>query len=288
MRFAIITNPASGRTSVDQKRAALAEPAAILEAEIHGLDTTSAAELGLCARELATRCEVLVVAGGDGTFSDVINAVETSQSPVAFLPLGTGNAMQYALGYRGNLAAVAQRIAAGELRAYDLVDCGGGKRAFMASVGIEGAIIRLRSEYLARGASGFSAYSRAVFQGFSRGYQPAPATVAVDGNTFEVQNLLSLLVVKQPYYGFGMKMVPRALFGDGQLHILCLRSGLLRAAFGMATAFTIGNRAGAYCTGQQVVVWTEYPVALQTDGNYAGEGEGFTFGILPGALKIRC
>jgi diacylglycerol kinase family enzyme len=37
--------------------------------------------------------EVIVVAGGDGTFSDVINAIDTSRTPVAYLPLGSGNAM---------------------------------------------------------------------------------------------------------------------------------------------------------------------------------------------------
>jgi hypothetical protein len=44
MRYAIITNPVAGKMTVDQKLSALANAAAILDAKIHGLDTTSAAE----------------------------------------------------------------------------------------------------------------------------------------------------------------------------------------------------------------------------------------------------
>ena len=75
MRYAIITNPASGRMTVDRKRSELAKAAQILDAQIHGLDTGSAQELAQCAQGLAARYDILVAAGGDGTFSDIINAV---------------------------------------------------------------------------------------------------------------------------------------------------------------------------------------------------------------------
>ena len=93
MRYTIITNPVSGTMTADQKRAALAQAAEILDTEINGLDTTTAEEFGQCAKELATRCDVLVAAGGDGTFSDIINAIDTAQTPVFFLPLGNGHAL---------------------------------------------------------------------------------------------------------------------------------------------------------------------------------------------------
>ncbi|MBW2193421.1 MAG: hypothetical protein JRF27_06510, partial [Deltaproteobacteria bacterium] len=77
MKYAIITNPASGNMTVDQKRSRLAGAATVLNAEIHGLDTGSVDAFFQCSRDLASRCDVLVAAGGDGTLSDVINAVDT-------------------------------------------------------------------------------------------------------------------------------------------------------------------------------------------------------------------
>ena len=100
MIYAIISNPVSGTTTIDQKRNALEAPAGILGAGIHGLDTRSPDDLMACVRDLAANCDVIVIAGGDGTFSDIINAVDTAQKPVAFLPLGTGNALRHAFKYR--------------------------------------------------------------------------------------------------------------------------------------------------------------------------------------------
>ena len=73
--------------------------------------------------------DVLVIAGGDGTLSDIINSIDTAQKPVAFLPLGTGNTMQHALKYKGSIAEIAMRIRDGEIHQYDLVNCQGKVRS---------------------------------------------------------------------------------------------------------------------------------------------------------------
>ena len=288
MRYAIITNPVSGIMTADQKRAALAQAAEILDAEIHGLDTTTAEEFGQCARELATRCDVLVAAGGDGTFSDIINAIDTAQTPVGFLPLGTGNALGHALRYKGDLADIAVRMRNSEIREYDLINCDQERRAFTSSVGIEGTIIRLRQHYRAQGGTGFKTYFRAVLKSYLKNYERANANITLDDDTFEVRNLLTLMVVKQPYYGFGMKVVPRARFDDRQLHILCVSSGLIKTVIGGTAAFIIGNPTGEYRTGRQLTVKLDRPLVLQTDGDEGWAADSFSFTILPKALKIKC
>jgi len=288
MRYAIITNPASGKMTIDQKRSVLTTAAEILNAEIYGLDTHTSDELGQCARELVTRCDVLVAAGGDGTLSDIINAIDTAHTPIAYLPLGTGNAMRHALNYKGNISDITLRIRDGGIHAYDLVNCDEKRRAFMVSVGIEGTVIQLRDQYVARGATGFKTYFRAIVNSYLKEYKRVMAKIAVDQTTFEVINLLSLMVVKQPYYGFGMKVVPNARFDDRQLHIVCINSGLFKSVMGGIAAFTIGNRVGQYCTGRQLTVKLERPLVMQIDGNEGWVSDAFTFKILPHALKIKC
>ena len=110
MRYAIIANPKAGRLSVDQKWLVLKKVSQVLDADVHGLDTASTGELTRCAVELSTKCDVLVVAGGDGTLSKVINAIYPSRLSLAYLPLGTGNAIRRTLGYRGDLVDIARRI----------------------------------------------------------------------------------------------------------------------------------------------------------------------------------
>lgn len=288
MRYAIITNPASGTMTVDQKRSALAKAAQILDAEIHGLDTTTAEDFRQCAREIASRCEVAVIAGGDGTFSEIINSIDTARIPLGFLPLGTGNAMQHALGYKGNLADIARRIRDGNTHDYDLIDCDGKWRAFTSSIGLEGTIVRFWDQYCAEGCSGFKTYVRAVLKSYFRGYKRATARITVDDTTVEVKNLLSLIVVKQPYYGFGMKVVPQARFDDRQLHILCNNAGFGKTLIGVVTSFTIGNRIGWYHTARQMTVQLDRPLLLQIDGNAGWEANAFAFQVLPKVLKIKC
>jgi diacylglycerol kinase family enzyme len=180
------------------------------------------------------------------------------------------------------------RIKDGNIHEYDLIDCNERIRAFMISIGIEGTIIRLRDQYVAQGASGFKTYFRAVVNSYFKEYKRTTARVTVDDAMFEVDNLLSLLVVKQPYYGFGMNVVPGARFNDRQLHISCINSGLFESVIGGITAFTIGNRIGQYRTGRQLTVELERPLTMQIDGNEGWKAEAFTFSVLPNALKIKC
>lgn len=288
MRYAIITNPVSGKMSTDQKRSALAGPARILEAKIYGLDTRTAGELVQCAQTLASRAEVLVIAGGDGTLSEIINAVDTNQIPIAYLPLGSGNAMRHALRYRGGLEDLALRIRGARIRELDLIDCDARRRAFMASVGFEGTLIRLRDQRLMHGESGLQAYVRALIDAYFKKHTRALSRVTIDDSTFEVPHLFSLMVVKQPYFGYGMKVVPRARFDDGKLHVLSVNSGLWGLIIGGVTAFTVGNRIGRYQTGRRVSLDVDRPQGLQTDGSPAWTSRTFTFGLLPRALRIKC
>jgi diacylglycerol kinase family enzyme len=288
MTYVILTNPVSGNMGVNQKSDALKESAEILKADIHGLDTSAEHDLSRCARELAKEYEVIVVAGGDGTFSDVINAIDTSRTPVAYLPLGSGNAMKYALGYKGSLAEIAHRIREGKIHEFDLIDCDRGRRAVTASIGIEGTVLQLRSRLLAKGIKGFPAYLRALFAAYFSFYEPAVAELILDGVIYRVTDLLTILIAKHPYYGYGMKVVPKACFDDGRLHTLWIRAGLLTSFFGFMTSFTIGNKIGRHLSCGELTVKLQKPLLLQTDGNEAWMSDRFCFKALPKALRIKC
>ena len=274
--------------SIDRKRGKLSTAADILEADIFGLDTTSPDDFRQCVREIAKSCDILVAAGGDGTFSDVINAVDTKNHITAYLPLGTGNAMKHAISYKGGLTDMAIRIKNGGINEYDLINCDGKKKAFMASVGIEADILRIRDKYLTRGSGGLKSYFKATVETYFREYKRTNALVNLDGSFFEIKNLLSLMVVKQPYYGFGMNVVPYARFDDGMLHLLYVNGGLFSTAIAGLTAFAGGNRIGKYFSGGRVDLQLEQSLALQIDGNIEWKSDNFNFQVLPGELKIKC
>ncbi|MBW1668749.1 MAG: hypothetical protein JRI79_13260 [Deltaproteobacteria bacterium] len=287
MKYAIITNPSSGKMTADQKRSALSKAAEVLQAEIHGLDTTSPSQFAQCARELASRCDVLVIAGGDGTFSDVINAIDTSQTTIAYLPMGSGNALRHVLKYKGDMVYMSVRIKMGKIHYFDLIECDGKKLSLSASIGIEGKVLELRERYRSKNVTGFSSYLKALGGIYLRPYKRPAAQVIVDDNELYVPELFTLVVAKQPYYGYGMNVIPQARPGDGRLHVLCLNCHFLKALLGGITAFTIGNRVGLYQSGKQVRVKLDRPMLLQLDGNLAWEAKDFSFCVLPSALRIK-
>jgi diacylglycerol kinase family enzyme len=286
VRYAIIANPVAGKLSVEEKRRVLAKPASILGAEIYGLNSDSEEEFAECARAAANRCSVLVVAGGDGTFSAIINAIDISRHAIAYLPLGTGNALRHALGCKKNLVVEAARIRQGRLELFDLISCNT-RRFLCASVGLEGTVILLHDRYREHGSSGWKAYFRAALKAILREYRRTDATVLLEKTILRVPGMLTAVVSKHPYYGFGFKVIPAARYDDGKLHILLVNSGLPGCALGAASAFTIGNRIGEYRTARRITLNLERPQMLQTDGTRAWEADKFTFQVVPKALKIQ-
>jgi diacylglycerol kinase (ATP) len=286
MRYSIITNPASGNLSVPRRRSLLADAARILQAGLHGLDTTSKEEFLACARSLAGSCDVLVVAGGDGSLSDVINAIAATEKPIAYIPLGSGNAMGHALHLRGSIAEQAMRIKEGRIRQVDLIQCDERRLAYMVSIGLEGAVIRRRDEFKARGQRGFRAYLMALLFTYFLDFRGTRATVLTDGRPYETGALLSVMIMKQPYYGYGLKVMPEARLDDRRLHVRVLHTGLISSLAGGAMSLTVGNRLGLYQTGEHVSVALRKPLLMQADGDVAWEAKEFHFKVLPGALKI--
>jgi diacylglycerol kinase (ATP) len=286
MRYSIITNPASGNLSVAGRRSLLAEAARILQAGVYGLDTTSKEDFLACARSLAGECDVLVVAGGDGSLSDLINAIGAKERPIAYIPLGSGNAMGHALRLRGRIAELAMRIREGQIREFDLIQCDERRLAYMVSIGLEGAVIRKRDEYKAQGHKGFRAYLMALLFTYFREFKGGKAAVLTDGRPYEIRDLLSVMIMKQPYYGYGLKVMPEARLDDRRLHVRVLHTGLISSLAGGAMSLTVGNRLGFYQTGERVSVVLEKPLLMQTDGDVAWEAKEFHFKVLPGALRI--
>jgi diacylglycerol kinase (ATP) len=272
---------------MDQRRRLLDAVGDELEARVVGLNTRSSTELAGVARDAARRCDVLVVAGGDGTFSLALNAVDLSRTTLAFLPFGTGNALTHALAYRGDPLAIARRIRDGRVYQYDLIDCDGRQKAFMVSLGIDGTTIRLYEHYRALGYRGLNAHLRAGLAAFFRNYRPTSGWVSMDGTVWRVQRLLSLMVVKQPYFGMGLKAVPRARWDDGRLHTQLIASGLKGALMGLLTGFTIGNRAGTYRAGRTLGIRLDAPVRVQIDGELGWTSDRFLFKVLPGVLRLK-
>ena len=288
LRYGIIVNPSAGLGDIRSKQQAIRECAGILGSDtlVAGWDTSSAQELRDCALDMAGRVDVLVVAGGDGTFSDIINAAD-SDTVLSYLPMGSGNAWRNTLGLPRSKTKAAERIRAGRMHAIDLVMVDDRRRGILASVGFEGRALRERRKLLSQGVKGFDAYFRATAKLVFGGYKGKDASVTLDGKPVHVREAVSLIFTKTPFYGYGIKIVPKARLDDGLLHVLLVSGHPADIISGIVSSIPEGNLFGQYTTCTEAEVATEKERHLQVDGTIERKGTRFTFRVLPSALKIR-
>ncbi len=284
----MLVNPKAGGTNAARKARTLQAVKDVLgDCEIRGLDTGSREEFVQCGGDLAREVDVLIIAGGDGSFSDAVNALD-SDIVFSYLPLGSGCALGYALDLPPQLTRAAKKIKDGRLRHLDLILCDGQRKAFMSSVGIEGDIINRREVLRESGITGPQAYAMATFGSFVADLDRCDMSILIDGQELVVPEAVTAIVTKIPYYGYKMKVVPHAVFDDRCLHLLAINSSWAEIVQNLASAFLNENKMGIYRKATEIQVTTQRERYAQVDGNIYRKGTSFHFRVLPKVLKMWC
>lgn len=98
-------------------------------------------------RAIATRPDVLAVAGGDGTVAKAAIALRDSQLPLFILPTGTANNIARSLGVAGSVPAMIGRLPSARSARLDIghVSAPWGEKAFVEAAGVGFLAAMLRS-----------------------------------------------------------------------------------------------------------------------------------------------
>lgn len=219
-RLAVIHNPAAGwRREARFWRTLRALEAEGCSFEVHRTDGPGAAHT-LAAQ--AAPCDVLVVAGGDGTVNEALNglAERGDSPPLAVIPLGTANVLAGELGLPDDPDGVARAIAHGPVVRAHLGRARGpdGARRFamMAGAGFDAQVVaRVRRRFKRR--LGKAAFLLAGVEA-GLGYAQPRLRVEVDGTIFAAAQVV---VCKGHYYAGRYVLAPDARPWDPELHV-CL------------------------------------------------------------------
>jgi diacylglycerol kinase family enzyme len=297
--YVILANPKSGSDDEYAKQFYLSGAAGVLNCDVHGLDTSSRQEFIDCATELKKYFECLVIAGGDGTFSDALNSGDNKNTIFAYLPLGTGNALASALEYNTlkpqNLSIIAEKIKTGEDHHIDTILCETENitcKGLMAGVGLDARMIHKSEKYRKSGKSSLTAYTLATLSSIFIPHPKNTYTVDIDGEINIVPEMISFLVTKHPFGGYKLKLNPTAELDSRFLHGLAFSGGIPQIAKMFLTSFnkgTIfgGNTTGKHYCGETITISTPEPTHLQIDGNYITQATDFKFKVLKKNLLLR-
>ncbi|MCH8889629.1 MAG: diacylglycerol kinase family lipid kinase [Myxococcales bacterium] len=245
--------------------------------------------------------ERIIVAGGDGTLSEVVTGLLSAQlgdyAVIGLLPLGTASDFARSLGQPPNVDAAIERLAAGKtLR----VDAGRvtyrtddrqevtGYFANVASFGLSGVVDELVNR-TTKVFGGRMSYMIGTVRGIAR-YRSGPVSISVDGELVFDGPLAVAAVANGPYFGGGMRIAPNARIDDGVFDWVIV-PGMSRCA--LLRKFPLLYR-GSHIRDPQILqgrgrvieaCGVAGPIRLDVDGESLGVLPA-RFELLPGAIRL--
>ena len=289
--IAVLANPLSGKG-----RGGGAAEAAVRHLRGRGVDVrayagVSAADTArLAVAALAEDPRVLVVVGGDGTLSGVLDIVCAATVPVVLVPAGTGNDLARALGVpRGDAADAAELALTGSPRAIDVgeVRTAAGTRKFLtiAALGFD-AKISDRTNRL-RWPHGAPRYYLALLIELVR-LRPMDFLLAVDGEDPTRSSGTLIAAGSTSSYGGGMPICAGAVPDDGLLdvvHVAPLGRLRLLRLFPLLLRGTHLRRPEVMHRRARSLTVSAPGLVVYADGERIGE-DACTISVLPAALTM--
>lgn len=289
--IALLTNPAAGKG-----RAAREADAALAHLRTRGaavrvfVGESAASSLVLAAQAIDEGPRALVVVGGDGTLSGILDLVCAASVPVALVPAGTGNDLARSLGLpRHDPVAAAELALSGVRRAIDVGEIRTGGRLVpfltIAALGFD-AKVSDRTNRL-RWPHGVLRYYLALAIELVR-LRPMQFTVSVDGSAAVAAPGTLVAVGNTQSYGGGMPLCAGAEPDDGLLDLVQVaplsRVRLLRLFPLLLRGVHLSRREVVHRRARSVTVGAP-GLVVYADGERIGEEE-CVIGIRPGALTV--
>ncbi|MGH3329563.1 MAG: lipid kinase [Streptomycetales bacterium] len=190
--------------------------------------------------------DLLILGGGDGTVSSVVDFLVGHEVALGLLPLGTANDFARTLGIPFELEAACRAIADGQVVDVDLGLIGHNYYVNVASVGMSAGVTQALSPTLKKRA-GKLAYSLATVSAFAK-HRPFSARLTFpDGDHTPVQyhRLLQIAIGNGRFYGGGMVVSPESGIDDSALDVYAVERGRFRDLVDIARRIRSGDLLGA-------------------------------------------
>ena len=247
--------------------------------------------------------ERIVVAGGDGTLSEVATGLLAADlagyAAIGLLPLGTGGDFARSLGVPSELDAALSCIAEGHTRTIDaglarfVGDEGAERTSYfvnVASFGISGLTVELVNRTTKR-FGGTASFLVGTVRAILR-YRSEPVTIRVDGAVVHDAPLILSTAANGRYFGGGMQVAPNAQLDDSAFDAITISDLPIRKLLTKLPRIYAGTHLGdpAVTSQRGRVIEAVAPpgrVRLELDGEPLGTLPA-RIEVLPGALTVLC
>lgn len=287
VRMRIIANPRAGRGRGAKELRQLKDllrrenvPYSLVETQYPGHATELASQFA------ATEGHPLVVMGGDGTISEVLNGILPSPVELGLISIGTGNDTARSLGLPyNNTAAALEVILSGAPRS---IDVGWAEDRFFIStlgVGFPAAVAAAANQltWLKGRAAFFGSFCKALSR-----LKAVPLVLTMDGRSLELR-CTCVLILNTPYCGGGMLLAPGAKVDDGFFDVVVVSDiGRWDLMLHFPLAYWgrhLKHRHFSVCKCRQIEVQSSFPIRKMFDGDLHGQAPVHAR-VLPRATKV--
>jgi YegS/Rv2252/BmrU family lipid kinase len=258
----------------------------------HGLDCTAVpTERPGHATELArtfaqANGSRLAVMGGDGTISEVVQALAGSEVELAVLSVGTGNDVARSLGLPMNDLEAALEIAIeGRPRPVDV-----GRERDRDFISVLGVVFPALVAYEANRMTfprGSAAFFVAVYKALHR-LRAVPLSIELDDVVLE-RECVAVMVQNTPYTGGGLHMAPTARVDDGLFDVVVVeRIGKLDLMINFPKVYRgrhFEHPSFSLHRTRSVTIRSEEPLEKMFDGDLCG-WTPVEATVIPGGLQV--
>jgi diacylglycerol kinase (ATP) len=225
----------------------------------------------------------LILGGGDGSVSSVVDFLAHHDVTLGLLPLGTANDFARTLGIPPDIEGACQTIASGKMVDVDLGLAGDNYYVNVASVGLGVEATRALSPWMKKSV-GPLAYPVAAIRAFLN-HEPFSARLTFpdgDHEPVEYERLLQVAVGNGRFYGGGMVVAPESGIDDRRLDVYAIELGQHRDLIGVARYL----KSGDFIRMDSVRHYRTERVRLETDPELAVNIDGEVVTSTPQDLSV--
>ncbi len=270
-RALVIVNPIAGRGRAER---AARELCAALEREGAAVELCATGRKGDArarAASVGPELERVVVVGGDGTVSEVLEGLRQHELPILIVPMGTANVMGLDLKLPRDAARALAVLHGDQRQKIDVARVNGAALSFLVTgVGIDALVVR-RLEELRRGPITHWSWVRAAASVFLH-YREPRLSVELDG--VPVEGRFGFVIFSNVIHYGGLRVLSAdrrlddGLF-DAYLFRGCGRFGLLAHGLRALGPGFPSSRCERH-RARRIRVSSETPVPYQVDGDLGG------------------
>lgn len=237
------------------------------------------------AKEAATKYDIIVAVGGDGSVNEIATELINSNTIFGIIPAGSGNGFARHLKLPLSPAKALEIINNCKIQKIDSIKINDRNFLNIAGIGFDAEMGNKFADLTQRG---FAGYSKAVISSI-RKIKTEPTEIIINNKSYK-QNSFMISAANASQYGFNAQISPSSEIDDGVMELIVIEKFPLIFAPGMAVKLFTGRIAkskyvSVYKT-DKVIIKNKGEINVHIDGEPILLKDDITIQVVPKSLKV--